>query len=123
MQSMKPTTFVRLRESGLALANPDDDIRGHKVVDVNGEELGEVKSLFIDEEERIVRLFELESGSILGFGGKTRLIPVQAILDISEERVRVAPTREHVEAAPTYDPELNEKRYFDDLSGYYGYPH
>jgi sporulation protein YlmC with PRC-barrel domain len=123
MESLKPTTFVRLRESELSLANPGDDIRGHKVINASGEELGGVKSLFVDEENRAVRLFELESGGILGFGAETRLIPVEAILAISEERVRVAPTRRHVEAAPTYDPELTERRSFEDVYSHYGYPY
>jgi hypothetical protein len=121
MESLKPTTFVRLRDSELAFANPEDDIRGHKVLDVTGSELGEVKSLFVDEENSVIRLFELASGGILGLGGATRLMPVEAILDVSDETVRVAPTREHVQGAPAYEPDLTERGDVSEIYDYYGY--
>jgi sporulation protein YlmC with PRC-barrel domain len=107
---------------GLTIANPAHDIRGRKVVDRNGNEIGEVDHLFIDEEERRVRFIEVSSGGFLGIGEKKFLIPIDAITGIEASAVFVDQTREHVASAPDYNPELVEQPSWLDYYAYYGYP-
>lgn len=123
MASAKTASFVRLDDTDLTVADPREDIRRRKVVDRNGNEIGEVKSLFIDEDESKVRFLELASRGFLGIGGETRLIPIEAIEAVSEEFIRVVATRDQVHASPRFSPELtHEERYWLGLYGYYGYP-
>jgi sporulation protein YlmC with PRC-barrel domain len=118
----KMATLVKLGETDLTVADPAEDIRGRTVVDRDGAEIGEVQSLLIDEQEKKVRMLEVQSGGLLGLGGETRLVPVDAITRIDEDTVQIDQTREHVHASPPYDPELAvEESYYGDLYGYYGY--
>jgi sporulation protein YlmC with PRC-barrel domain len=115
-------SLVPLGESEYRLSDDSEDIRGRKVVDRNGDEIGKVKSLFIDEDEQRVRLLELESGGLLGFGSETRLVPVDAIAEISEDSVRIGATGEQVQSAPVYDPDVtHDDHYYDSVYAYYGY--
>lgn len=54
----------RLSESPLELADPRQEIRGCKVYDSNRDQIGEIKDLFIDEQERHVRFLLVASGGL-----------------------------------------------------------
>ena len=43
--------LLRLNETGLTVADETADVRGRKVFDANGEEIGKVEDLLIDEDE------------------------------------------------------------------------
>ncbi len=122
MDSTNVTSLVKLGDTDLTVADPAEDIRGRTVRDREGEEIGDVKSLLLDEQERRVRFVEVESGGFLGLGGETRLVPVDAITDVTEDGVRVEATREHVHGSPVYDPEVvDEETYYARVYDYYGY--
>ena len=115
--------LIRLSETGETVARLEDDIRGRKVRDRDGEELGSIQDLLVDDQEHTVRLLQVEHGGILGIGAKHTFIPVEAITSIDAEVVTVDATREHVAGAPAYDPELvDEPEFYGNLYGYYGYP-
>jgi sporulation protein YlmC with PRC-barrel domain len=116
----QPGKLVRLGDSDLTLAEPSDDLRGRKVLDVNGDEVGTVEGLFIDEDERRVRLLQVGSGGFFGLGEKKQLIPVDAITWLSEEEVQIAQDLTHLAGAPLYDPEVVPARtFYQDLYDYY----
>lgn len=115
-------TLVRLGDTDLTLADPAEDIRGRKAVDRNGDEIGTVQSLLVDDAETKVRFLEVESGGFLGLGGESRLVPVDAVTEVTDDLVRIDQTRERVHEAPEYDPELAQTvDYYGDVYGYYGY--
>jgi CBS domain-containing protein/sporulation protein YlmC with PRC-barrel domain len=114
--------LIRLSDTNLTLADPAEDIRGIKALDMAGEELGTVDDLFIDEQERKVRFLEVSSGGFLGLGATKFLLPVDAIARITADVVHINQSRERVAGAPQYDPTLVEDRYVHDLYGHYGYP-
>jgi sporulation protein YlmC with PRC-barrel domain len=97
--------FICLRDSQLALADPREDIRGWRVVDENGHEIGRVDDLAVDAEERRVRFLLVDTGSLRMLGARTLLIPV-AVVDCADDEVRVRHIVAGVGAAPAYDPEL-----------------
>jgi sporulation protein YlmC with PRC-barrel domain len=111
--------LIKLGETDLTVSDPAKDVRGRKVFDRDGEELGKVSGLMIDDREHKVRFLEVSGGGFLGIGDHTVLIPVDAISRIDDEHVHVNQTREHVAGGPKYDPELAK----DPTSwlGYYGY--
>jgi sporulation protein YlmC with PRC-barrel domain len=111
----------RLRDSDLQLANPQADIRHRRVVDSAGNEIGEVDDLLVDEQERKVRFIEIASGGLLGMGQTKTLLPVETVSRIGDDEVRVNQTRERLQGAPPYQPELVEQKYLGDVYGYYGY--
>jgi CBS domain-containing protein/sporulation protein YlmC with PRC-barrel domain len=113
--------LVRLSDTNLTLAEQAEDVRGLKVLDVAGEELGTVNDLFIDEAERKVRFLEVSSGGFLGLGATKFLLPVDAITRITADVVYINQSRERVAGAPQYDPNLVEERYARDVYGHYGY--
>ena len=64
-QIEKITKLIRLSDTELTIANPAEDIRGRAVVDRDGEDLGAVENLMIDESEKRVCLLEVASGGFL----------------------------------------------------------
>ncbi len=122
MESPNIATLVRLEDSELTIADPAEDARGRTAIDSNGDDVGNVKSLLIDEEERKVRFLEIEAGGVLGIGGTTRLVPVDAVTLLDDATVHLAQSRDAVQGSPAYDPELmNDAAYYGEVYGYYGY--
>ncbi len=114
--------LVKLGDTDLTVADKAEDIRGRKVLDKAGQEIGEVDALLIDDQESKVRFLEVASGGFLGIGKDKVLIPVDAIAKIDGDHVHIDQTREHVAGAPDYDPSLAEDvDYYGGLYGYYGY--
>lgn len=125
-QMEKHATLVRLSDTKLTVADPAEDIRDRNVVDRNGDEIGDVNDLFIDDREKRVRFLEVASGGFLGLGEKKVLLPVDAITRISDDTVYVNQTRQHVAGAPDYDPDLihedaGEGSYYGNVYRHYGY--
>jgi sporulation protein YlmC with PRC-barrel domain len=120
MTEQAQPTLVRLSDTELA-PEPNEDVRGRTVVDSNGDEVGDVDDLLIDEQEEKVRLLEVGSGGFLGIGEKKRLIPVDAVTGI-DEQVHIDLSRQAVAGSPEYDPQLvHESEYYRSLYGHYGY--
>ena len=88
MRTSDLVKMAPLRDSGIALATPDDDVRGMCVVSANGHRLGEVEDLVVDEQHRRARLLVVTSGGILGLGVTQRLVPVEAVIKV-DDRVYV----------------------------------
>ncbi len=112
--------LVTLTDSDLMLADPADDVRGLTVVDAQGDPIGEVDDLIVDEEERRARFLVVASGGFLGLGETKRLLPVDAVTAVEDE-VHVEPAREAVHATREFDPELEPFPAFEAVYDEYGY--
>ncbi|MFI5892719.1 PRC-barrel domain-containing protein [Actinoplanes sp. NPDC051513] len=114
-------TLTPLSETGQTVADPAQDVRGRAVIDSAGEKVGTVADLLVDADT--VRFLSVEHGGILGFGATTSFIPVDAIERVTDDEVHVASAKDRIAGAPRYDPDLaDQKPYYEDLYGYYGYP-
>jgi sporulation protein YlmC with PRC-barrel domain len=120
--SKREAILIRLRDTEYVLKNDEDDIRGRKVVDENGDEIGRVAELLIDENEKRVRFIGVEEGGFLGIGARELMIPVDAVRSVDEETVRISHSRDKVASAPKFDPELAECDYYENVCAHYGYP-
>lgn len=109
----------KLSDAGLTLADPSQDIRGRTVTDRQGEKLGHVSGLFIDAEERKVRMIELHAGGFLGVGDRHFLLPIETVRAVTPDDVCVEETREHILGAPAYDPMLVEPPTAASLQSHY----
>ena len=93
------------------------DIRGRKVIDKNGDEVGTVEELYIWEGPSTVHLITV-SGDERSF-----LIPVHTVTNVDEEAVALEVGRLNVMDSPEFDlddvPDSETRRAAFD---YYGYP-
>jgi sporulation protein YlmC with PRC-barrel domain len=121
METPTGATLLKLSDTQLTLSDPKQDIRGRKVVDSAGQDIGEIDDLMIDNKEKKVRFLQVASGGFLGLGARKFLIPVDAIQRIDKEAVRISRSREHIAGAPDYDPKLVcDQGHLDQLYTYYG---
>lgn len=115
-------SILRLSDSGLTPASAEQDIRGRKVIDSDGRDVGVVDELMIDDAENKVRFLRVEAGGFLGIGGRKFLVPVDAIQKIDADRVQIGCSCEQLKDAPAYDPDLISEAEILKLYGYYGMP-
>jgi sporulation protein YlmC with PRC-barrel domain len=131
-QATSERTLLSVTDEAITVADTSEDVRGHAVVDRNGEDIGKVDDLLVDDGGRKVRFLQIKEGGFLGIGGRTFLIPVDAVARIEDDTVHVDQTGEHVGAGPTYDPVIasddawrneayREGGYYEGLYGHYGY--
>lgn len=115
-------TLYMLGEHGRTIDGSANDVRGREVKDKNGDGIGKVAALLVDDRENKVRFLVVEHGGFLGFGETESLIPVDAVTKITEADVFVDQSRERVAAAPGYTPDLVDDRpYHTSIYGHYGY--
>ena len=93
------------------------DVRGRKVIDKNGDDVGTVEELYIWEGPSTVHLITV-SGDERSF-----LIPVHTVTNVDEEAVKLETSRDKVMDSPEFEsddvPDPDTRRAAFD---YYGYP-
>ena len=99
--------LIRLGDSDFVSANPEDDLRGKDVYDAEGQRIGSVGDLYIDRQEREVRFLELGAGGFLRMGEKHFLVPVEAVVEVADDRVTIEPGRtEKVDGLAPFDTKV-----------------
>jgi sporulation protein YlmC with PRC-barrel domain len=99
--------LIRLGDSDFVPANPEQDIRGKAVYDAEGQRIGSVGNLYIDRQEREVRFLEVGAGGFLRMGEKHFLVPVEAVVEVTEDRVTIEPGRtEKVDGLAPFDTKV-----------------
>jgi sporulation protein YlmC with PRC-barrel domain len=102
------TALEPLSQARLSLVDPQEDVRGWKVFDRQGEEIGKVDDVFMDPTERRVRFLSVKSGDVLGLGGKKLLIPIDAIAPVAQDKVVINHQRDRIVAGPQVDREFEK---------------
>jgi sporulation protein YlmC with PRC-barrel domain len=122
MTTQGSATLSKLSDIGKTVDGSANDIRGRKVTDSDGKDVGKVEDLIIDDRDRKVRFLLVEHGGFLGMGDTKSFVPVDAITKITENEVFINHTRGHVGAAPRYDPDLiNDRAYHEGIFKHYGF--
>ena len=126
MQRAEPQpNLIKLSASeNLRLREPLKNIRGLDVYDSNGEEIGSVEDLFVDQEAQFPRFLDVGAGGFLGIGKKHFLVPFEEVSRHvgEEERVIVRQDRDKVLGSPDFDPdEMPEVDLQRAVYAYYGY--
>lgn len=123
MPIQNTATLRNLSDTNLTVATSEEDLRGRTVKDKDGNDIGTVADLLIDDRDRRVRFVRVESGGFLGLGEAKVFIPIESIARITDDEVFIDQSREYVAGAPGYDPDLVDKQdYYGALYGHYGYP-
>jgi sporulation protein YlmC with PRC-barrel domain len=112
--------LIRLSNTNLQVAAPAQDVRGYRVADKDGREVGEVTDLILDRDERKVRSLEVAAGDLFGLGRGRTLMPLEAITRISDQVVSIDQTHRHLAAAPRYNPDLMAQEDVGHLYHHYG---
>ncbi len=123
-QPTQNDVLVKLSDANLTVSDPDQDIRDRKVIDEHDDEIGHVSGLFIDQNDKKIRMLQVAAGGFLGLGERHFLIPVEAVSSVTQDEVRINQTRERVVNSPAYDPNLEEVRsreFWEPYYRYYGY--
>lgn len=111
-----------LGDTDQTVADPDDDVRGRVVVDRDDEEVGRVDGLLVDD-GRHVRFLRVAEGGLLGFLATHYLVPVEAVVAVDPDRVRIDTQRSGMTDVPGYDPELaTVPTYYGNVYGWWGVP-
>jgi sporulation protein YlmC with PRC-barrel domain len=117
-----PSSGVWLSDADRGLADMADDIRRRRVVDNWGNKIGTVEDLLIDTEENKVRLLLLEHGGVIGFGAAPSILPVEAVMRVSDEEVVIEQPRDRIAGAPQYNATVSDQTgYYGSVYKYYGY--
>ena len=101
--------LVRVSDSTqVGISNPPwQELRECKVLDVGGEEIGELIDLYIDVSWKKVRYLVVMSGGWIGkLGADYHTIPVEQVVDYNEDRIVVDRSHEQAEGIGEFDPEV-----------------
>lgn len=121
MTDSRRPNLVKLGDTDLALADGAEDIRGRDVIDRDGNEIGTVDALMLDDRERQVRFLHVAAGGVRGIGEEPLLIPVDVVTAIHADHVHVDLERERLLEGPRYDPRLVERPdYWEHSYQYFG---
>ncbi|GHH43224.1 PRC-barrel domain-containing protein [Streptomyces candidus] len=122
MDNTRIPALIKLSDTDQTVAAQEEDIRGRTVIAADGEELGRVDDLLVDDTERKVRFLLVEHGGFLGIGQKKTFVPVDAVTRIAEDQVFIDRSQQQVSDAPAYDPDLVvEQEYTEGVYSHYGY--
>jgi sporulation protein YlmC with PRC-barrel domain len=117
--------LIKLSDSeDLRLREPLQNIRGLDVYDNNGEQIGTVEDLYVDQEAQFPRFLNVGAGGFLGIGKKHFLVPFEEVSRSvnEEERVVVRQNRDKVLGSPDFDPdEIPKLDLQRAVYAYYGY--
>jgi len=101
-------------------------LKGDKVVNHQGEDLGKIEELMIDLDRGRIAYAVLSFGGFLGMGDKLFAIPWQAFgVDTDGKRLVLKADKELLKKAPGFDnsnwPNMADPAWGSTLYGYYGY--
>ena len=112
------------RTLGIVLSG--SSLKGDKVVNYKGEDLGKIEEIMIDLDRGRVAYAVLSFGGFLGLGDKLFAIPWQAItVDTVKKQLILNADKALLEKAPGFDkenwPDMADLSLGTTLYGYYGY--
>ena len=101
-------------------------LKGDKVVNHQGEDLGKIEELMIDLDRGRIAYAVLSFGGFLGMGDKLFAIPWQAFgVDTDGKRLVLKADKELLKKAPGFDksnwPNMADPAWGATVYGYYGY--
>jgi sporulation protein YlmC with PRC-barrel domain len=113
-------------EKTLGVVLSGSSLKGDKVENYQGEDLGKIEEIMIDLDRGRVAYVVLSFGGFLGMGDKLFAIPWQAFsVDTTQKKLVLNADKELLEKAPGFDknnwPDMADLALGSTLYGYYGY--
>ena len=110
--------------SGGAYVMSADTLQGDKVVNPQGEDLGDIEAIMLDVLNGRIAYAVLSFGGLLGMGDKLFAIPWDALkLDAEEQRFVLDIDKERLDEAPGFDkdhwPVMGDRQWATQVHSYY----
>jgi sporulation protein YlmC with PRC-barrel domain len=104
-----------------------DRLTSEKVVNEEGDHLGEVKHLMINVHDGHIDYAVLSYGGVFGLGDKLFAVPWKALaIDIDNKRFVLNISKHKLRDAPGFDkdhwPAMADPKWVGHVHGYYGWP-
>lgn len=101
-----------------------ESLEGDKVVNPDGEDLGEIEAIMLDVPNGRIAYAVLSFGGILGMGEKLFAIPWEAlILDADEKQFVLDVDKDQLQDAPGFDkdhwPAMSDSQWANSVHNYY----
>lgn len=114
--------YIRASRAQIELPMVVEELQGRDVVDCDGDELGQVVDILIDQFHHEHSFLEIETDGFLGMGKKHLLAPLH--LDhANADPIVVEMSKEQLHGAPDYEPSMMlSEEYEVALSGYWNLP-
>lgn len=103
-----------------------NDLKGMKVVNPEGEDLGKIEELMIDCDNGKIAYAVLSFGGVLGFGDKLFAVPWDALEVLAtKNEIVLSVDKEMLEQAPGFDknnwPDVADRRWQEEVYTYYNF--
>lgn len=95
--------LAKVSEDEAVLRTPSEDIRGRVVVDINGAQMGRIVDLYANPETREIRLLQIDTAEFLPGRNLLFTIPMEAVIDATDDGVQLDRDREQVMGSPKID--------------------
>lgn len=115
-------TLVPLGRQAASPGGGQQDLRGRRVFDRAGEEIGNIRDLLLDGGNGQIKFLVVAADHTIDTVLREFAIPVDAIARLEPDRLFLEHLRERVLSGPLYDPAQSPPPdYWDGLTTYYGY--
>lgn len=122
METGNGGTLVPLGEQAESPGGGQQDLRGRRVFDQAGEEIGNVRNLLLDGDNGQIRFLIVAADHTVDTTSREFAIPVDVIARLEPDRLFLDRLRERVLGGPIYDPKAPfPPDYWDGLLAYYGH--
>ncbi len=96
-----------------------EELKGMAVVSLEGEEIGEIENVKLDEQSGEVQFVTISKGGILGMGGEEIAAPLGAF-EFGDEQATLTVDQSKLENVPQQTAEVTNRDYLRDLETHYG---
>jgi sporulation protein YlmC with PRC-barrel domain len=110
-----------MSRSDLTPAFVQEDVLGRKVIDISGQYVGIVCDLMIDDNERRVRLLEIEGNGSEPWTQARHLVPVEAVVGVKDDMIRLDREQDELPSYAQEDADEIAHDYLERIFTDYGY--
>jgi sporulation protein YlmC with PRC-barrel domain len=97
-----------------------DELKGMKVINQNGEEVGQIAEVNTDSQTGQVNYVTLSRGGVLGVGEKQIAAPVEAFkFDMEQQQAQLTVDQSKLDTAPE-QADMDDKSFERELESHYG---
>ena len=115
--------YIRASHAQIELPQAVERLEGREVVDREGDKLGHVVDILIDQFHHEQSFIEIETDGFLGMGRKHLLAPLH-IDETANDPIIVDAVKRELHDAPDYDPSMMlSEEYETALAGYWNLPY
>ncbi|TVQ60953.1 MAG: hypothetical protein EA378_10285 [Phycisphaerales bacterium] len=99
------------------------DLKGSRVVGSDGDRIGRIDDVIVDQSSGHIGFVTLETGGVLGMGTTTRPIPWEALHRVGENEFRLSVTEDRISQGPELDTDdltrLSNQQFRQSIYSFY----